>query len=93
MVVADLTQNMAGQSELSVIFISLPRGQGAFQSSKGGDDDVLGGVGYQVNRNVGGQSLPLMRSQPLIKNNQISRFCTKKEKLGCLASTLSLIHI
>jgi len=42
---ADLTHIMAGQSETSVIVISLFSGQGTFQSYKRANDDVLGGVG------------------------------------------------
>ena len=79
--VVDLTQNVASQSELSVIFISLPRGQGAFQSNKGTHDDVLGSVGYQVNSHFGDESLPLMRTQSLIKNSQIDCFGAKMSSL------------
>ena len=83
----DLIQIVVGQSEPSVVFLSVPSGQGAFQSCKGGNDDVPRSVGYQVSMQVGDKTLPLMESQPLIKNSQIGWFGAKKEQLGCLAST------
>jgi len=58
----DLTHFGVGQSEASVIFISLPSGQGVFQSCKLANDILVVDLGKQVDELEAHKVVPLKRS-------------------------------